>query len=225
MKKFYYTACLLALYFLIGAIPAFSQNEYEDFSQKPHNTTTTDKSWKQNLFTGGNISAGFYNGGSTLGISPMMGYHFNRYVDGGVVLNYMYNSRRDYYYEGDKYKQHNYGAGVFGRVFPVDFLFVQAQLEQNFMNARYRTSIADPLKTVNKNAPSLLLGGGYASGRSEGQNTFFYISVMVDVLKNHNSPYVDVDNYGTPNEKVRMQPVINAGVNIGLFGGRYAGRY
>jgi len=40
-------------------------------------------------------------------------------------------------------------------------------------------------------------------------------------LKNRNSPYVDVDYYGTPNEKVRIVPVIRAGVNVGLFQGRY----
>jgi hypothetical protein len=52
-------------------------------------------------------------------------------------LNYNYNATSDYPLFNDKIKQHTYGAGVFTRIFPVRFLFVQGQIEQNFINIRY----------------------------------------------------------------------------------------
>jgi hypothetical protein len=64
------------------------------------------------------------------------------------------------------------------------------------------------------------LGAGYAQGRGQGSNTFYYISVLFDVLKNRYSPYVDVINLNTPQQRVTMTPIIRAGFNIGLFGGR-----
>jgi hypothetical protein len=66
---------------------------------------------------------------------------------------------------------------------------------------------------------SLLLGAGYAQGRSEGSNTFYYISVLFDVIKNVNSPYVNVTVNPNNNtqQRVTMTPIIRAGFNIGLF--------
>jgi hypothetical protein len=71
-------------------------------------------------------------------------------------------------------------------------------------------------------ANSLLVGGGFAQGRQDGSNSFFYFSVLVDVLKNVNSPYVNVDyDPATSRQRVTMVPIIRAGVNIGLFQGSY----
>jgi len=52
-----------------------------------------------------------------------------------------------------------------------------------------------------------LLGAGYISSRS-GKNSFTYLSILFDVLKNPYSPYVD--GYG------KIIPVVRAGINIGL---------
>ncbi|WP_018629743.1 hypothetical protein [Niabella aurantiaca] len=181
---------------------------------------------KENLFTGGGVTASFYSGGSVLGVSPVLGYKINDYLDGGIVLNYVFNGARDVWGTNDRLKQHVWGPGAFLRAYPISFLFVQAQFEENFTNERYTTSTSSPVPSykVNARAPSLLLGGGYSTGRIKGGTTFFYISILADVLKNWNSPYVDkrYDDYG--NKKPVIIPVIRAGVNVGLFQGRY-GRY
>lgn len=57
-------------------------------------------------------------------------------------------------------------------------------------------------------ANSVLLGAGYAGGRERDSNTFYFFSVLYDVLALRNSPYVD--GYG------RSNPIIKAGYNIGL---------
>src|SRR5690606_2705630 len=120
------------------------------------------------------------------------------YVDAGVVLNYVFQGSRDVHRFNDKLRQHVYGPGVFARAYPVSFLFAQAQLEHNFTNIKYtKPGSATPTSSYSANATSLLLGGGLSTGRAKGSTTFFYFSILADVLKNKNSPYVDVSHSQT----------------------------
>lgn len=175
---------------------------------------------KENLFTGGNVTLSFGNRFTVLGASPIFGYRLANWVDAGVVVNYIYTSQRDVYQFDDKIRQSTYGGGVFTRLFPVNFLFAQAQLEHNFTTVKYipASGTGDKLSV---DANSLLVGAGYTQGRQPGSNTFFYVAVLFDVLKNENSPYVNVVSNGVTTS-VRAQPIVRAGFNIGLFEGRYS---
>lgn len=226
MKKNYCIACLFSILLLMMASSAFAQdngpkvrNANEDGEER-----IDEKGFKKhNLFTGGTATLAFYSGGSVLGANPMLGYKLNDYFDAGVVLNFAYTGQRDYMVVNDKLKQFVYGPGVFLRAYPVPFLFAQAQVEHNFTTQSYR-ALGGNVTSSTKDASSLLLGAGFASGRVKGGTTFFYMSLLFDVLKNRNSPYVNVKHYGTSSERVDLVPVIRAGVIIGLFQGRY-GRY
>ncbi len=184
------------------------------YAQKEEEKTGEEKSKrgfkKENLFAGGTVALGFGSGTTLFGVGPFFGYSVNKYLDVALSLNYNYISQRDYYTTA-KYRQSIIGPGAFVRIFPVKFLFAQAQYEQNYIQQKviYGGNIPDAKYRVN--APSLLIGPGFASGREEGTTSFYYISVLFDVIKNINSPYVD--NQG------RLNPVIRAGVNIGLFQG------
>lgn len=180
---------------------------------------------KENLFTGGSISLSFFNNQTLLGANPFFGYRLADWVDAGVAFNFVYTGARDYYEFDDRVRQTVYGPGVFTRLYPIRFLFAQAQFEHNFTTLKYIPApggsyLADKIKT---SANSLLLGAGFAQGREEGSNSFYYISVLFDVLKDINSPYIDVDyNPGNPSQQRKtMVPIIRAGLNIALFGGRY----
>lgn len=205
MKKI--ILCAILFGFLANA--AFAQDEKEE---------KVKGFKKENLFTGGSITASFYSGGTTLGASPMFGYNLANWLDAGVAFNYTYSGRRDYIYIDDKLRQHVFGPGVFARVYPVRFLFLQGQFEHNFTNLTY----TDPggFRTKDKvDANSFLVGAGIAEGRMRGSNSFFYISVLVDVLKNPNSPYVNNIYEGNVLVRTDLLPIIRAGVNIGLFQG------
>lgn len=176
---------------------------------------------KENLFTGGDITLAFSNTYTALGASPYFGYSINKYLDVAASFNYTYTSQRDYFYYGDKVRQTVYGPGAFARVYPLRFLFAQAQFEHNFVKLRYIPDNVSgaPAFTKHIDANSLLVGAGYAGGRSEDSKSFFYISVSWDLLQNSNSPYVDELN--------RAIPIFRAGYNIALFqggGGRYRRR-
>ena len=76
---------------------------------------------KQNLFTGGSITASFYSGGTILGANPVFGYKLTNWLDGGLAFNYTYQGSRDNYEINDKIRQHVFGLGAFTRIYPVPF--------------------------------------------------------------------------------------------------------
>ncbi len=171
---------------------------------------------KENLFTGGTLNVSFGNQVTALGISPFFGYSINKYIDVAASVGLNYISQRDYsfYNSNDKLRQTIYGPGAFVRVFPVKFLFAQAQYEFNFIKYKYipPSNSGMPSEKYNMDAHSMLVGGGFASGRDGDNKSFYYISILWDVAKSVNSPYKDNLN--------RAIPVIRAGYNIALFQGR-----
>jgi hypothetical protein len=191
----------LLLFFLGIAVFAWSQENEKEKGFK-----------KENLFSGGTISLSFFNNTFLIGANPVLGYRLANWVDGGIVVNYQWTSIRDYPRTDDRTRQSIYGGGVFARLFPINFLFAQVQVEHNFINQKL---IPGPNSFSSKenfttSANSLLIGGGYTSGRDKYTNTpFFYMSILFDVSGNQNSPYID--------SRGRTIPIIRGGVNIPLF--------
>ena len=181
------------------------------FAQKEETEEKRGGFKKENLFTGGSITAAFYSGGTVLGISPTFGYSINKIIDAGINLNFTYTGQRTY--SGDKYRQYVYGPGVFARIFPLRMIFVQGTFEHNFISVRHTPPYGLPTEKSQVDANSVLIGGGYCSGREGVGSTFFYFSVMVDITKDINSPYVEQLQDGS----LRAQPIIKAGIQVPLF--------
>ena len=171
---------------------------------------------KKNLFSGGSVSLSFFNTDFLIGANPVLGYSLANWVDAGVLANYTYASYHTYYTAGDKMNQSIYGGGGFLRIFPLKFLFGQAQYEHNWISQNYQSvpgsiGLSDDKSTVG--ADSFLVGGGYCSGRDgQTKGVYGYFSVMFDIVRKYNSPYVD--GYG------RSIPIVRAGINIPLFQGK-----
>lgn len=169
---------------------------------------------KDRLFVGGDVTLGFSSIYTTIGASPYFGYSINKYIDAAVSFNFNYISQRDYLILGDKARQTIYGPGTFVRIYPFKFVFAQAQFEHNFIKQRYIPANNSGYvgSTSHIDANSFLVGAGYAGGRGDGSNSFYYLSVSWDLIRNQYSPYVDGQG--------RSVPIIRAGYNIGLFQGR-----
>ena len=169
---------------------------------------------KENLFTGGSISLAFYNNTFLVGGSPVFGYSLTNWADLGIVVNYNYTSYRDvsYYGSNDKLRQSVYGGGSFVRLYPVRFLFAQAQFERNFIKQKYIPS-GGGLSTVEKyGANSFLVGGGYTTNRyADSGQPFFYVAVLFDIANSTYSPYTDAYD--------RAIPIVRAGIQVPLFQG------
>jgi hypothetical protein len=182
-------------------------------AQAQEEVTEKEKGFKkENLFTGGSISLAFYNNTFLIGGNPVFGYSLTNWIDAGIVVNYSYSSYRDYYgIFNDKLRQSVYGGGAFVKIYPIRFLFAQAQYEYNFIRLKYIPNIGATQK-LKAEAPSFLVGGGYTSGRSgRGGQPFYYLAVLFDIAEDINSPYTD--NYG------RTIPIIRGGLQVPLFQG------
>lgn len=201
----------LILFFVAVAFNANAQNS--SGNNKEQNSPKGFQ--KDRLFTGGSMNVGFSTNYTALGLSPQIGYSLTDWLDAGISFNFNYTSQRDYY-SGDKLRQTVFGPGAFMRVFPFKFLYGTAQFEYNTIRQKYISSTGGTPDQIDwVSAPSLLVGGGYAAGRENGGNSYYYISVMWDVAGNINSPYTDGYNHSSP--------IIRAGYNIGLFQGKKKG--
>jgi hypothetical protein len=166
--------------------------------------------WKKNLFTGGSVSFNIFNNTFLIGANPVFGYSITDYVDAALVANYTYNSIRDYNgIFNNKLRQSTYGGGGLIRIYPMRSIFIQGQLEHNFIRQRSIPVLGPPeVRTID--AGSVLVGGGYTTGRfGKGGTPFYYLSILFDVSGNLYSPYTDA--FG------RSVPLFRGGVQIPLF--------
>lgn len=181
-----------------------AQKKEKDEEEKP--------TGKENLFTGGSVSLAFYNNTFLIGASPVFGYSLTNWTDVGLVVNYNYTSYRDVNVFDDRLRQTVYGGGAFLKLYPVRFLFAQAQFEHNYIRQKYIPPNNGEISTARDDASSFLIGGGYTTGRfGRGGGPFYYLAVLFDVSGNTNSPYTDA--YG------RTIPIIRGGIQIPLFQG------
>jgi hypothetical protein len=198
---------------LILLLPLCFQAKAQD---QDENEQPTERGFKpEKLFTGGSANFGFSSGSTSLGITPQIGYSLTNWLDAGINFNLNYLSIK-YYVTEDKVRQTTYGPGAFVRLFPVNFLFATGQFEYNSIHVKSIPNVG-PTQQFTLDAKSFLIGAGYAGGRENGGNTYYYLSIMWDIYGDPNSPYRDQNG--------NSSPVIRAGYNIGLFQNRYKRRY
>ena len=182
------------------------------FAQEEEETEEKKGFKKENLFTGGSISIGFANNTFLIGGSPVFGYSLTKWADLGIVVNYNYTSYRDVNVFDDRLRQTVYGGGVFTRLFPLRFLFAQAQFEHNFIKLKYIPPNGANTQVIETSVNSFLVGAGYTSGRqTDPKSPYYYFAVLFDVANNEASPYTDA--YG------RIIPIVRGGFHIPLFQG------
>lgn len=189
---------LLFLVLLVATIGKYSHAQDENKNEKKKGFD------KSKLFVGGNFGMTF--GDYTLiNVSPQIGYRFNQYLAAGAGINFQYVSlkERDYYTGDpiDRISQEVIGMNIFGRVYPIRQLMLQAQPELNYVFGKIKYYDGTPSTNIDASiVPSLLLGGGVVFPAGNGD---FIVSVFYDVLQKPNSPYSD-------------KPFFNFGYNVGL---------
>jgi hypothetical protein len=218
MKKIY----ILAVSMLI-AVLGFSQEQNNKTSNSDYGELKGGFK-QENIFLGGSFSLGFGSGQFTIGGSPEIGYSFNKWLDAGLGLNIIYTSLANNTFSNptdEKVRRLNYGGGPFVRIYPVQFLFVQGQFEQNWTKYTEKGTLStgEPFtQKYNVTASSLIASIGYTQ-RAIGQGSYYFM-IGIDLLKNENSPYV---GYGYDG-KLYAIPIIKAGFNFYLKPSKQAAR-
>ena len=160
------------------------------------------------IFVGGNLVIGGGAGSFQLGLNPEIYKRVNDYVDIGAATNLFFQSFNPTISNGlpgVSSRSFQLGAGAFTRIWPLEKFFIQIQPEYNYTWSRFKDRGTEGInagasRSIRFGAESLLAGIGYGT-RSENGMTYF--SVMIDLLKNPNSPYRDGYN--------RADPIIRAG--------------
>ena len=218
---------------LISFMALNTYGQYEEVKMKTvkEKDEETEKTGfkKDHLFIGGGLQLSFSSYDFVVGGSPVIGYSFNKWFDAGVGVNVTYISDREVYTDsygnqiasGNKIHQTDIAPIAFARFYPLKFLFIQAQGEQNFISEKYIYASGQPADKVKYDVTSLLLGAGYCGGREGVGDLFYYVSLSVDVLKNRYSPYVQHVATGS----VNILPILRAGIQVPLFQGGRKRRY
>jgi len=193
LKKSVIAICFLAIA-LQGAAQERMPNRVNTYTDAGEGTGFR----KENLFLGGSLALGFGSYNFNIGASPEIGYSLNKWLDAGLVVNLNYSSVRadPYYNNNTRYRNFNYGAGLFGRAYVLPFLFFQVQPEYNFIDYNAKYVPTGETFSQNTHAPSMLLGIGYGQ-RIVGQSSF-YIALMFDALSDKYSPYRDYNGAALP---------------------------
>lgn len=178
----------LVLLFLIAGI-AVSQHAIAQEEDREPEQKGFDKS---KLFFGGNFGLGFGTN-TSVNISPQVGYRFNDYLAAGAGVNFNYYSYKSYYSNGADYSRTSFGYtgfNIFGRVYPIKFILLQAQPELNYSwgSVKYYDGITPRSKYPGQFVPSLLLGGGGAIPMG-GRNGALLLMIQYDILQESRSPY------------------------------------
>jgi hypothetical protein len=163
---------------------------------------------KENIFLGSGLNLGLGNHSFNVGINPEIGYTITKWLDGGIAFNVNYFSQNAYDYGGTtQFRNFNLGGGPFVRIWPISFLYIQAQPEYNWITSSQKDVSTGLSGTFHNNVGSLLVGIGYGT-RILGSH-YSYFSLLMDVLPNRNSPYRDLYS----NDPL---PVIRAGFGFYL---------
>ncbi|HTS44968.1 MAG TPA: hypothetical protein VMH01_11270 [Puia sp.] len=176
MKKIFLFLALCVI--IAGAASAQDQSGQKGFD-------------KSKLFIGGAFGLAFGSYSTAINISPQVGYRFSPLFAAGAGVNYAYYNYKYYTYSNTLYEKDIYsyaGMNIFGRLYPIPFLFIQAQPEVNYIWGKQQYYNPDgEYKIPSQFVPSLLLGGGAAI--PTGRNGAVTFSILYDVVQNSLSPY------------------------------------
>lgn len=166
------------------------------FAQQNEEEEQKGKFKRENIFLGTSLNLGITNRSFNVGLNPEIGYSITRWLDGGVALNINYFSQNASEFSNIRFRNFNLGGGPFLRVWPVSFLHLQVQPEFNWINSSQKNVQTGQTGSYHYNAGSLLVGVGYGT-RVLGSH-YSYVTLMIDVTQNINSPYRDQYNDPLP---------------------------
>jgi hypothetical protein len=177
---------------LVLSTVSFAQTEFgETFASK--------------IYVGGNFGLGFGTF-TSIDISPLAGYNFNRVFSAGIGGTYMYYQYR--LNAGSSERASFYGARVFARAVPLPEILPNIFLHGEYESINNEREVEEPLGNFEFKrtwTPAVPVGLGLR--QPAGQNSFFTIMVLWNMLDD-----------GTQASSIYGGPLIyRVGLIVGLY--------
>lgn len=190
---------LLLCLFMVAAVQ-LAHAQYYKTDTLPRRKRQVESS---RLILGGSLGLSFGDY-TNINVSPLVGYRISQLFAAGINVNAQYGAENFRDFNNNLIQKNKYtifGGGVWGRVYPLEWLFIHIQPEYNFINLN-TTYYDDPKQTVKDNygVPSLLMGAGYV--QPIGGRASFSIMALYDVLQDSRSPYSGI--------------ILRIGANLGI---------
>ncbi|MBB4037936.1 hypothetical protein GGR21_003860 [Dysgonomonas hofstadii] len=188
MKKMIFMALLFSMTIALQA-QIYVDNKGNVYDQRKSSTTTATSAKSNNrsssgssfdmskLSFGGNLSLQFGDY-TVVGISPQVGYDFNKYLTAGAGLGYTYFKDKTYDY---KWSSSYVSFDLFGRFYPIEYIVIgiQPEISRMWQSVKWNDGVK---VSESKFVPSFLVGGGLRLGG-------MIAMIQYDVVQDDNSPY------------------------------------
>ena len=205
MKRIFASLILLSFCQFVLAQETFHDHRKTLENDKKDDTPESNGFNPERVFVEGAISLGYQtnqNGDGTtnntfnIGLIPSVGYSLSNLFDVGISTSLNYASTTNSAYNV-KLHQVNSSIGVFGRIYPLPNFFIQAMPEQDFISVK--STYSGGSQIYKRQSSAFLVGIGY--GQREIGKMYFSTVIMLDLIKDINSPYYAatsyyVDSYG-----------------------------
>lgn len=199
MKK---TAYILLLLLIFGfADHSFGQYTKSD-DKKTKDNPLSELTFRDRLFTGGNVGFNIFSNYLFLDIAPIVGYKITDKLGAGVGIRYSLLRNLS-----TKTTWSNYGGSVFARYKVIPQIFLHTEVEAL---RSYNYDIHSPNYGHRAMAYMWFVGAGYSSGNSSGVN--FSLMLLYDLIDHINSPYQNSYLFGPSG----IPLIARGGITIGF---------
>ncbi len=166
------------------------------------NNSLSDLTFRDRVFTGGNLGFNIFQNYLFLDLAPIVGYRLTENMGVGVGLRY--SLIRDLTY---KTSWSNYGGSIFARYKIIPQLFIHTEIEAL---RSYNFDLLSPNYGNRAMAYMWFSGAGYSTGNGGGLN--FSLMLLYDFIDHVNSPYQNAYLFGPSGLPI----IARGGVSIGF---------
>lgn len=176
--------------------------QYTQDDEEPKENSLSHLSFKDRIFTGGNLGFNIFQNYLFLDVAPIIGYRITKKLGAGVGLRYSLLRNLS-----TRTNWSNYGGSVFARYKIIPQIFIHSEFEvlQSYNYDYYSPNYGDRAL-----AYMWFAGAGYSSGNNSGLN--FSLMLLYDLIDHVNSPYQNSYLFGPSGIPI----IVRGGISIGF---------
>jgi hypothetical protein len=150
-------------------------------------------------YYGGNAGISKNNDYLRISFEPLIGYNISSKFSSGVKAHYSYIK---YDNDASDLSYNNYGGSVFARYSPIPNGYLHSEFAYENYDKYVYNSGTQKYENSRVWVPFFLVGAGYK--QPIGSNASLYAEVLVDVIRDKNSPFK------------KWEPIFNVGATVGF---------